>query len=84
MKIDVLAVLRRNPDGTATLFSPEYSRIIRLNRCGVIIYDALASGKTLKDAETEVIAAFGNVPPEELKADIRHFIDNLKSAKLLN
>ena len=83
MRLNPLAMMREEFDGTGIVFDPDNNRAMTLNASGVAVWRVLTTGGTAADAAVRLRETFRGVTPEQAAADVRKFIGALKEKSLL-
>lgn len=83
MRLNPLAMMREEFDGTGIVFDPDNNRAMTLNASGVAVWRVLSTGGTAADAAVRLREMFRGVTPEQAAADVRKFIGALKEKSLL-
>ena len=82
MKLNPFAIMKEEFDGTGLIFHPESNKALTLNKSGVTIWKALASGGDAKKAVDAILDRFDGVTREQAEADVQVFINRLEDAGL--
>jgi len=83
MRLNPLAMMREEFDGTGIVFDPDNNRAMTLNASRVAVWRVLSTGGTAADAAVRLRETFRGVTPEQAAADVRKFIGALKEKSLL-
>ena len=83
MKLNPLAMMRTEPDGTGIVFDPENNRALTLNRTGVLIWQLLEKEMTVAAIAAELEKQF-TVDLVQAETDVAAFVTRLQEKGLLS
>ena len=83
MKLNPVAMLREEPDGSGILFDPDHNRALTVNPAGVAVWNCIASGGSPADAAAELLRKFRGVTPEQAERDVAAFLTEMREKSLL-
>ena len=84
MKLNPFAVMAEQFDGTGLVFNPESNAAVALNKTGVYLWNRLKNGATEAEMATGLLETYDGVTEEKAAADVRAFLDDLRSRSLLS
>ena len=70
-------------DGKAIIIDPGGSELVRLNRLGTLVWESLDGDRDVESLTGELVGRFPSVPRQEIDADVRGFLNDLKHLKLV-
>lgn len=76
-----LALTQVDADGFVV--DPETEAVFHLNPLGRAIWQELAEPRTTDEIATAIAAAFPETPADDIAGDVRHFLDKLEKAELV-
>ncbi|MBQ4105961.1 MAG: PqqD family protein [Lentisphaeria bacterium] len=83
MKLNPLAMMRTEPDGSGIVFDPENNRALTLNRTGVLIWQLLEKEMPVTAIAAELEKQF-TVSLAQAEADVTAFTAGLQEKGLLS
>ena len=84
MKLNPFAVMAEQFDGTGLVFNPESNGAISLNKTGVSLWNRLKAGATEAEMTAELLEKYDGVTEEKAAADVKAFLEELRSRGLLS
>lgn len=78
---DGMALTQVDEDGFVV--DPETEAVFHLNPLGRAIWQELAAPRTTDELATAIAAAFPDIPADDIVGDVRHFLDRLEKAELV-
>ena len=75
-------LLWRYVDDNAVIVSPSIGKVRVFNDVGTTIWKMLAENSSITDIQTYLVQHY-EVTPEQAKADLQHFLEDLTSRDLL-
>lgn len=74
-------VLREeDPEEGALLFNPDTNQVKVINTTGLFIWQQCGVARTLDEIVVEVQKGFTDVPAEQVRQDVKEFIDDMLSS----
>ena len=84
MKLNPFAVMAEQFDGTGLVYNPESNGAVALNKTGVYLWSRLKDGATEADLTAGLLEKYDGVTEEKAAADVKAFLDDLRSRSLLS
>jgi len=82
MKLNPLALMRKEFDGCGIVFEPATNKAMSLNKTGVVIWESIEAGLSEAQITAAVTEKF-EVAPEVAAGDVAAFLQLLKEKGLL-
>ena len=83
MKLNPLAVMTEQGDGTGVVFDPATNWAISLNPAGVHLWKQLQNGADENALISSLLDRYENLTRERAAADVQNFLAKLRSRSLL-
>lgn len=84
MKLNPFAVMAEQFDGTGLVFNPESNAAVSLNKTGVYLWSRLKDGATEAELIAGLLEKYDGVTEEKAAADVKAFLEELRSRSLLS
>lgn len=84
MKLNPFAVMAEQFDGTGLVFNPESNAAVSLNKTGVYLWNRLKEGATEAELTAGLLEKYEGVTEEKATADVKAFLEELRSRSLLS
>ena len=84
MKLNPFAVMAEQFDGTGLVFNPESNAAVSLNKTGVYLWNRLKEGATEAEMAAGLLEKYDGVTEEKAAADVKAFLEELRSRSLLS
>ena len=84
MKLNPFAVMAEQFDGTGLVFNPESNAAVALNKTGVYLWNRLKDGATEAEMTAGLLEKYDGVTEEKAAADVKAFLEELRSRSLLS
>lgn len=84
MKLNPFATMAEQFDGTGLVFDPETNAAVSLNKTGVFLWNCLKDGKSEPEMAAALLDKYDGVTPEKAAADVKAFLDELRSRSLIS
>ena len=84
MKLNPFAVMAEQFDGTGLVFNPESNAAVSLNKTGVYLWNRLKDGATEAELIAGLLEKYDGVTEEKAAADVKAFLEELRSRSLLS
>ena len=84
MKLNPFAVMAEQFDGTGLVFNPESNGAVALNKTGVYLWSRLKDGATEAELIAGLLEKYDGVTEEKAAADVKAFLEELRSRSLLS
>lgn len=84
MKLNPFATMAPQFDGTGLVFDPNTNAAFSLNKTGVYLWNLVKEGATEAEMIAGVIEKYSGVTEEQATADVKAFLEDLRSRSLLS
>lgn len=84
MKLNPFAVMAEQFDGTGLVFNPESNAAVSLNKTGVYLWTRLKEGASEAELTAGLLEKYDGVTGEKAAADVKAFLEELRSRSLLS
>lgn len=84
MKLNPFVVMSEQFDGTGLAFNPESNGAVALNKTGVYLWNRLKDGASEAEMVSGLLERFDGVTEEKAVADVKAFLEELRSRSLLS
>ena len=84
MKLNPFATMVPQFDGTGLVFDPNTNAAFSLNKTGVCLWNLVKEGATEAEMIAGVIEKYSGVTEEQATADVKAFLEDLRSRSLLS
>jgi hypothetical protein len=84
MKLNPFVVMAEQFDGTGLVFNPESNGAVALNKTGVYLWNRLKDGASEAEMVSGLLEKYEGVTEEKASADVKSFLEKLRSRSLLS